>query len=58
MRLHGKMIDHINKFQQLASSPTSSSSFMSLISPKDIAELTQVATQFAAQTFKTNGDLM
>lgn len=33
-------------------------SFMNLITPKDIAELTQAATQIAAQTFRSNGELM
>ncbi|KAL7078871.1 hypothetical protein ACQ4LE_001997 [Meloidogyne hapla] len=34
------------------------SSFMNLITPKDIAELTQAATQIAAQTFRSNGELI
>nr|CAD2169578.1 unnamed protein product [Meloidogyne enterolobii] len=33
-------------------------SFMNLITPKDIAELTQAATQIAAQTFRSNGELI
>lgn len=31
---------------------------MGLISPRDIADITKIATDLAAQTMKSNGDLL